>query len=146
MLEIYNGSLEVNSIVNKWYNELKTKNYGAIIHFIGVVREENQIEGLSFDIYKPLLKKWFNLWQKKAKKEEALICMAHSLGDVLVHESSFIALVASPKRKVALKLINEFVEDFKANAPIWKYDLIGNRRVFAKDRSAKLEGAGILID
>jgi len=146
VLEIYQGSLEVNSIVNRWYDELKVKNYGAIIHFIGVVREENQIEGLSFDIYEPLLKKWFNSWLELAKKQNTLIYMAHSFGDVLVHESSYIALVASPKRKVALSLINEFVEDFKANAPIWKYDLVNGKRVFAKDRSQKLDGAGILLN
>ena len=146
MLEIYQGSLEVNSIVNRWYNELKTKNYGAIIHFIGVVREENKISGLSFDIYEPLLKKWFNSWLELANQKNALIYMAHSVGDVLVHESSYIALVASPKRKIALSLINEFVEDFKANAPIWKYDLVDGKRVFAKDRSQKLDGAGILLN
>jgi molybdopterin synthase catalytic subunit len=61
-----------------------------------------------------------------------------------VHESSFIAGVCSPQRKVALKLINEFVEDFKANAPIWKYDLINNERIYALKRSQKLQNAGIL--
>jgi len=71
--------------------------------------------------------------------------MAHSIGDVLVHESSYISAVYSPKRRVALELIEEFVEDFKANAPIWKYDLINGKRVYAKDRSTPIEGSGILL-
>jgi len=70
--------------------------------------------------------------------------MAHSKGDVLVGESSYVSAVFSPKRKVALKLINEFVEDFKANAPIWKYDLIDGKRVYALDRSTPITGSGIL--
>jgi len=70
--------------------------------------------------------------------------MAHSKGDVLNHKSSYIAAVCSPKRRVALELIDEFVEDFKANAPIWKYDIINGKREYALDRSTAISGAGIL--
>ena len=70
--------------------------------------------------------------------------MAHSRNDVLNHESSFIAAVCSPKRRVALELIDEFVEDFKAQAPIWKYDIINGSRVYAEDRSTAIKGYGIL--
>jgi len=45
---------------------------------------------------------------------------------------------------VALELIDEFVEDFKANAPIWKYDLKDNKRIYAKDRSTAISGSGLL--
>jgi molybdopterin synthase catalytic subunit len=45
---------------------------------------------------------------------------------------------------VALELIDEFVEDFKKSAPIWKYDLINGKRVYALNRSTKIEGSGIL--
>jgi molybdopterin synthase catalytic subunit len=53
--------------------------------------------------------------------------------------------VCSPKRRVALELIDQFVEDFKASAPIWKYDLIEDKRVYALERSAKIDGAGLLV-
>jgi molybdopterin synthase catalytic subunit len=144
MLEIHEGSLNVEEITNRWYKLIKDKNYGAFIPFIGIVRDENGISGLSFDIYEPILKKWFDKWQEKAKKENALLLMAHSRGDVLNHTSSYISAVVSPQRKVALKFINDFVEDFKANAPIWKYDLINGKRVYAKDRSMQIKGAGLL--
>lgn len=143
--QIHKGCLEISKIQESWYNKYKALNYGAFISFVGIVREENSIKGLSFDIYEPLLKSWFISWQEKAKKEEAIVLIAHSLGDVLNHESSYIAAVCSPRRKVALRLIDEFVEDFKANAPIWKYDLIGDKRLYAKDRSTKIQGAGILL-
>ncbi|MDY3200580.1 MAG: molybdenum cofactor biosynthesis protein MoaE [Arcobacter sp.] len=144
-LELFNGSLPVEEITNKWYKKYKNSNYGAIITFVGVVRDENQIEGLSFDIYEPILNNWFDEWQKKANKKDAIVLMAHSRGDVLNHESSYIAAVCSPKRRVALELIDEFVEDFKAQAPIWKYDIINNQRVYAKDRSTTIKGSGILL-
>lgn len=144
MLELHNGPLEVESITNSWYQKYKLSNYGAIITFIGVVRDEDNIEGLSFDIYEPILNSWFEAWQEKASEQNAVVLMAHSIGDVPNHESSYIAAVCSPKRRVALELIDEFVEDFKASAPIWKYDLINGKREYALDRSAKIDGAGLL--
>ena len=119
-MQIYNGSLDVQSITNEWYERFKDKNCGALITFVGIVREEGGISALSFDIYEPILKKWLDAWQERAKKENAYVLFAHSKGDVAVHTSSYVAGVVSPQRKVALRLINEFVEDFKANAPIWK--------------------------
>ena len=143
-LELFEGSLPVEKITNAWYAKYKSSNYGAIITFVGVVRDEDKIDGLSFDIYEPILDTWFNSWIKKAKKLNAIVLMAHSCGDVFNHESSYIAAVCSPKRRVALELIDEFVEDFKAQAPIWKYDIINGNRVYAKDRSTAIKGSGIL--
>ncbi len=144
MLELYNGALPVEEILQKWYRTYKDRNYGAFINFVGIVRDENGIDGLSFDIYRPILTSWFENWQEEAKKRGALLLMAHSEGDVYVHESSYIAAVLSPKRRVALEMIDEFVEDFKAKAPIWKYDIIDGERIYADDRSTPLPGSGLL--
>lgn len=143
-LSIYDGSLDVEQIFSTWHSEYRDKNYGAFITFVGIVRDENGIDGLSFDIYLPILNKWFAEWQERAKSSNAIVLMAHSKGDVLTHQSSYVAAVLSPKRRVALALIDEFVEDFKARAPIWKYDLINSKRVYADDRSTRLAGAGLL--
>jgi molybdopterin synthase catalytic subunit len=144
MLYLYDGALDVPTLLKEWYEEEAQSNYGAYIPFVGTVRSENGIDGLSFDIYEPILLSWFEAWQEKAKERGALIKMAHSRGDVMLHESSYIAAVFSPKRRVALEFIDEFVEDFKASAPIWKYDLIDGKRVYAKDRSTAIKGSGIL--
>ncbi len=144
MLELHEGSLHVEEIIARWYTDIRYKNFGAFIPFIGIVRDEKGIDGLSFDIYEPILESWFEDWQSRAKKEGAMLLMAHSKGDVPNHTSSYISAVLSSQRKVGLRLINEFVEDFKASAPIWKYDLIEGKRVYAKSRSMPLSGAGIL--
>jgi molybdopterin synthase catalytic subunit len=144
MLELYNGALDVPEILKRWYEEEAKSNYGAYIPFIGTVRSEDDIDGLSFDIYEPILESWFKAWQDKAKHRGAVVKMAHSRGDVLLHESSYIAAVFSPKRRVALEMIDEFVEDFKASAPIWKYDLKDGKRIYALDRSTAIKGSGIL--
>lgn len=144
MLYLYDGALDVPKILKEWYEQEAQSNYGAYIPFVGTVRDEGGISGLSFDIYEPILEKWFKEWEQKAKEKGAIIKMAHSRGDVMLHESSYIASVFSPKRRVALEFIDEFVEDFKASAPIWKYDLIDGKRVYAKDRSTAIKGSGIL--
>ncbi len=144
MLKLYEGGLDVSTILTQWYKEETNSNYGAFIPFVGTVRSEDGINGLSFDIYEPILESWFKTWQEKAKAKGAIIKMAHSKGDVLLHQSSYIASVFSPKRRVALEFIEEFVEDFKANAPIWKYDLRDGQRVYALERSTAMKGSGIL--
>ena len=143
-LELFNGSLSVETITNKWYNNFRLSNFGAIITFVGVVRDEDGIDGLSFDIYEPILNSWFESWQEKAKSRGAIVLMAHSRGDVLNHTSSYISAVCSPQRRVGLELLDEFVEDFKASAPIWKYDIINGKREYALKRSTAIDGAGLL--
>jgi len=132
-LKIYEGGLPVEKIFSKWY---KLKKGGMLLTFVGIVRDDNGVEGLSFDIYKPMLKQWFKKWEDK-------VLMAHSVGNVYVGETSFMCGIYSKHRE--FKLIEEFVEDFKANAPIWKYDLIKGDRVFVEKRGKKLSNAGILI-
>ena len=143
-MELYHGSLDVKEIFSKWLDEESSSNYGAYIPFVGTIRAEDNIEALSFDIYEPVLQNWFDSWVEKAKSRGAKVKMAHAIGDVPIHTSSYISAVFSPKRRVALELIDEFVEDFKANAPIWKYDVINGERIYAEDRSTPMEGSGLL--
>jgi len=143
-MELHNGSLEVKEIFSRWLDDEAESNYGAYIPFVGTIRAEDGIEALSFDIYEPVLQKWFNDWQERAKALGAVVKMAHAIGDVPVHTSSYVSAVFSPKRRVALELIDEFVEDFKANAPIWKYDVKDGKRIYAEDRSTAMSGAGLL--
>ncbi len=145
-MELYKSALNAEEITNRWYRDILSLNHGAFITFTGVIRAENNIEALSFDIYEPILKSWFQSWQQKAEKRGAKVMMAHAIGDIKIGESSYISAVSSSKRRVALELIDEFVEDFKANAPIWKYDVIDSKRVYAKDRSTPMKNAGVLSE
>jgi molybdopterin synthase catalytic subunit len=144
MVLIYNGPIDVDNLLSRWYNAEHNNNYGAMVSFVGTIREEGGIEALSFDIYRPILEQWFEGWKKRLEEKGAIIAMAHSEGDVPVHKSSFACAIFSPKRRVALEMLDEFVEDFKANAPIWKYDVIDGKRVYAKDRSTPMAGSGLL--
>lgn len=141
---LFNNALDDKVLYAKFSTYAARLNYGAFMCFSGVVREENNINGLSFDIYEPLLKEWFDGWCKKVQNMKVKLFFAHSIGDVLLGQSSYFAAIASSHRKNALELLPEFIEDFKKNAPIWKYDLINNERIYAKHRSFMLKNAGIL--
>ncbi|MEO1927732.1 MAG: molybdenum cofactor biosynthesis protein MoaE [Nautiliaceae bacterium] len=141
MIEIFKGGIPVIPTLDRWYEEFKLQGYGAMIPFIGIVRPDNGIEGLSFDLYLPMLNEWFSKWKNL---KDVKIVMAHSFSDVKVGESSFLCAVFTTHRQEGFKYLEEFVEDFKANAPIWKYDIKNGKRIFASDRAKKLPGAGIL--
>lgn len=145
MLEIYQNALPTQKIYTQWEKIAREHKFGAYCLFCGIVREENGISGLSFDIYQPLLIRWFNQWEKIAEEKKLIICMAHSKGDVLNGQSSYMSAILSSNRKNALMLYESFIEDFKHNAPIWKYDLKEGKRIYARDRSHVLQGSGILV-
>ncbi|PAF48600.1 molybdenum cofactor biosynthesis protein MoaE [Helicobacter sp. 12S02634-8] len=144
MLEIYEGALPTMEIYQRWEVEAAKKNFGAFCLFVGIVREENGIDGLSFDVYEPIFLQWFKAWQERALQVGAILKMAHARGDVYNTQSSYMSAVLSKQRKPALGLYGEFIEDFKHKAPIWKYDLKGNQRIYAQERSHLLPGSGIL--
>lgn len=143
-LSIYEGALQTARIYQEWEKIGKEKNLGALCVFTGIVRDENGIEGLSFDIYEPLLKIWFRSWQEKANNIGVHLLMAHSMGDVENGASSFMTALLSSQRKAVLSLYGEFIEDFKQNAPIWKYDIKNGKRKYAQDRAVPLKGSGLL--
>lgn len=143
-MELHHGPLDVNEIFGRWLASEANSNFGAFVSFVGTIRAENGIEALSFDIYEPILQQWFDKWQERARQQGGIVKIAHAVGDVPIHASSYISAVFSPKRRVALELIDAFVEDFKANAPIWKYDVADGKRIYAQDRSTPMDGAGLL--
>lgn len=152
-LRLYHGALPTSEIYAEWEAFAKERNCGALCVFTGIVRQEESkeiestefiVSALSFDVYEPLLRKWFESWQAKVTQMGALLLMAHSVGDVARTQSSYMCAVISRQRRSALALYEDFIEDFKANAPIWKYDVIEGKRVFAMSRSTPIEGSGVL--
>lgn len=144
MLKIINGAIRVEELYKEYHLIAQSKNFGACCIFCGIVREEDDNEGLSFDVYMPLLQRWFEKWEQKMGQDGVVLCMAHSVGDVFNQESSFMCAIISQQRKKALKYYDTFVEDFKHNAPIWKYDIKDGKRFYAKARSYQLPQSGLL--
>ncbi|BCZ18034.1 Molybdopterin converting factor subunit 2 MoaE [Helicobacter sp. NHP19-003] len=144
MLEVFNGALDTHALYHVWSKLCVEKNLGALCVFSGFVRPEEGLEGLSFEVYMPLFEAWFEAWQERARADGVSLCLAHSMGDVLVGQSSYMAGLMGAHRQKALELYVPFIEDFKHNAPIYKYDIKNGCKIYAKDRSHPLKGSGLL--
>jgi molybdopterin synthase catalytic subunit len=79
-VELYRGPLDTKAIFGHWLDEERESNYGAFIQFVGTIRAEDGIEALSFDIYEPLLRSWFDGWVERANSQGAIVKMAHAIG------------------------------------------------------------------
>ncbi|GHP26637.1 hypothetical protein VN0211_05760 [Helicobacter pylori] len=108
MLKIIQGALDTSELLKAYQEEACAKNFGAFCVFVGIVREEGNIQGLSFDIYEALLKTWFEKWHHKAKDLGVVLKMAHSLGDVLIGQSSFLCVLMGKEQKKCLRTIPRF--------------------------------------
>jgi len=80
-LTIHNGHIDSEKLFKEWYKKYRFENYGAFITFVGIIRDENSINGLSFDIYRPILNSWFQEWQNKAENWEIGVGLASGGSD-----------------------------------------------------------------
>ncbi|PAF42410.1 molybdenum cofactor biosynthesis protein MoaE [Helicobacter sp. 11S02629-2] len=144
------SNIDFTNITSKLAREL---GFGALSTFEGIVRDDKlagenldspKVEALKFQIYEPLFIKWMSEWQEKAKEKGVILALAHSYGVVKVGETSYIASVMSKHRRAVLDLFASFVDDFKANAPIWKFDVVDGKEIYALERSTALKHSGLL--
>ena len=143
-LMICDGALDTSRIYQLWECEARERNCGAMSVFTGIVRKQDNITHLSFDVYEPLLNAWFEAWTAKAKQKDTILYMAHARGDVALGQVSYMCALISRNRKSVLELYGDFIEDFKHNAPIWKYDIINGKRIYALQRSHEIKGARLV--
>lgn len=148
-LLIMDGNLPLKTLYARYNRLAKANNNGAVVHFTGFVRQEGEMcqdDGLYFELYEPLLVQWFSKHKERLESQEVLVCMAHSRGFVPIGKSSFsVCLIAKQRASVLGELAN-FVEDFKQNAPIWKYDSINGKHIFERARAKPLHGSGLFGD
>ncbi|GAA9742036.1 hypothetical protein VN0139_06180 [Helicobacter pylori] len=108
MLKIIQGALDTDKLLKAYQEEACMKNFGAFCVFVGIVRGEDNIQGLSFDIYEALLKTWFEKWHYKAKDLGVVLKMAHSLGDVLIGQKLIFMRFNGKEQKKCLRTIPRF--------------------------------------
>lgn len=148
MKEIYKNLFIADGAVNLEQFSLHASSFaalkgcGALSIFHGLVRDDDNISALSFNIYESLFIKWFKSFEQKYS--DAYFLLAHSIGDVEVSKSSYSACVVSKHRDISLKLFPLFVESFKKEAPIWKFNIINGERIFASKNSFSLPFSGLL--
>ena len=112
---------------------LSSSNFGAIIYFVGTVRDLNEnkkVTGITYDSRDTMVIKSFEEIykesQSKLKIKDKAVFIEHVKGYVSVKEKSIIIGVGCKHRDEAYALSRFFIEEIKKRTPIWKKELYTN--------------------
>ena len=113
---------------------LSSSNFGAIIYFVGTVRDLNEnkkVTGITYDSRDTMVIKSFEEIYKesetKLKIKNKAVFIEHVKGYVAVKEKSIIIGVACRHRNEAYNLSRFIIEEIKKRTPIWKKEHYTNK-------------------
>ena len=125
---------------------LSSSNFGAIIYFVGTVRDLNEnkkVTGITYDSRDTMVIKSFEEIYKesetKLKIKDKAVFIEHVKGYVPVKEKSIIIGVACKHRVEAYNLSRFIIEEIKKKSPIWK------KEHYTNEESEWLKGASIQL-
>ena len=125
---------------------LSSSNFGAIIYFVGTVRDLNEnkkVTGITYDSRDTMVIKSFEEIYKesetKLKIKNKAVFIEHVKGYVPVKEKSIIIGVACKHRDEAYNLSRFIIEEVKKKSPIWK------KEHYTNEESEWLKGASIQL-
>ena len=125
---------------------LSSSNFGAIIYFVGTVRDLNEnkkVTGITYDSRDTMVIKSFEEIYKeseiKLKIKDKAVFIEHVKGYVAVKEKSIIIGVACKHRDEAYNLSRFIIEEIKKRTPIWK------KEHYTNEESEWLKGVSIQL-
>lgn len=124
MLEITDQPLSLEPLVNA----VKRSSSGAVVTFLGVVREQTrgqQVRYLEYEAYRemaiPKMRELADEIRQKWKVDE--IAMMHRIGHLQVGEASVAIAVSAPHRHEAFAACAYAIDRLKEVVPIWKKEV-----------------------
>ena len=125
---------------------LSSSNFGAIIYFVGTVRDLNEnkkVTGITYDSRDTMVIKSFEEIYKesetKLKIKDKAVFIEHVKGYVDVKEKSIIIGAACKHRDEAYNLSRFIIEEVKKKSPIWK------KEHYTNEESEWLKGVSIQL-
>ena len=121
-----------------------TPGAGAVISFIGLVRDHNQgrrVEFLEYEAYEPLAVRALNriLDEARATWPGARMGIHHRIGRLAIGEASVIIVATSPHRADAFAACRYAIERVKQIVPIWKHEFFEGGEVWIEGATANPE-------
>jgi len=130
--------------ITKAENFLSSSKFGAVIFFVGTVRnlnENKKVTGITYDSKDSMVLKSFKEIYSETKTKlnikDKTVFIEHVKGYVSVEEKSIIVGVACKHRDEAYKLSRYIIEEIKKRTPIWK------KEHYNKKESEWLKGISI---
>ena len=119
---------------------------GAVITFVGVVRNENagrRVLRLEYEGYEPLAVRAFErIGVEVGDRWSVRLAVHHRLGTLGIGEASVIIAVASPHRADAFAACRYVIERIKQIAPIWKHEFFEGGDVWIEGATADADDDG----
>ena len=144
-VKIIDASIEKIDIL-KAEEFLSSSNFGALIYFVGTVRDLNEnkkVTGITYDSRDTMVIKSFEEIYKesetKLKIKNKAVFIEHVKGYVPVKEKSIIIGAACKHRDEAYNLSRFIIEEIKKKSPIWK------KEHYANEESEWLKGVSIQL-
>ena len=113
--------------ISKAENFLNQSKFGAVIYFVGTVRDLNEnktVTGITYDAKESMVIKSFEkIYEETDNKlniKEKAVFIEHVKGYVGLKEKSIIIGVACKHRDQAFVLSRYIIEEIKKRSPIWK--------------------------
>ena len=144
-VKIIDASIEKIDIL-KAEEFLSSSNFGALIYFVGTVRDLNEnkkVTGITYDSRDTMVIKSFEEIYKesetKLKIKDKAVFIEHVKGYVPVKEKSIIIGAACKHRDEAYNLSRFIIEEVKKKSPIWK------KEHYTNEESEWLKGTSIQL-
>ena len=125
---------------------LSSSNFGALLYFVGTVRDLNEnkkVTGITYDSRDSMVIKSFEEIYKdaelKLKIKDKAVFIEHVKGYVAIKEKSIIIGVGCKHRNEAYNLSRFIIEEIKKRTPIWK------KEHYANEESEWLKGVSIQL-
>ena len=125
---------------------LSSSNFGALIYFVGTVRDLNEnkkVTGITYDSRDSMVIKSFEEIYKdaelKLKIKDKAVFIEHVKGYVSIKEKSIIIGVGCKHRNEAYNLSRFIIEEIKKRTPIWK------KEHYTNEESEWLKGVSIQL-
>ena len=132
--------------ISKVEEFLSSSNFGALIYFVGTVRDLNEnkkVTGITYDSRDSMVLKSFEEIYKdaelKLKIKDKAVFIEHVKGYVAIKEKSIIIGVGCKHRNEAYSLSRFIIEEIKKRTPIWK------KEHYANEESEWLKGVSIQL-
>lgn len=124
MIEFTDSPINIESVIES----VKDKECGAVVVFIGTVREvsdNRKVLYLEYDVYRRMAEKLLSDLSDYLKERLNVrrISIVHRFGKVLPGEVSVVIAVSAPHRKEAYEASQYVIESLKKDIPIWKREV-----------------------
>ena len=124
MFKITSDKIELGDVIRA----VEAEDAGAIVHFLGVVRnntEGREVSYLEYEAYPPMAEKKMAEIAQEIQEKWGLdrIAMIHRVGRLEIGEVSVAVAVASPHRKEAFEACHYAMNRLKQIVPIWKREV-----------------------